>query len=72
MIAEPQTPSLPRRTLAGAGWIMAWRMAARLLGFVNTLVLDRVVVPSDFDSVALVLLQGQTGMASVEEIALPY
>ena len=51
---------------------MAWRMAARLLGFVNTLVLDRVVVPSDFDSVALVLLQGQTGMASVEEIALPY
>lgn len=53
MTAEPQTPSLARRTLAGAGWIMAWRMAARLLGFVNTLVLARILVPADFGLVAI-------------------
>ncbi len=47
---------------------MAWRMAARLLGFANAQVHIRVVVPVDFGSVASALLQGQTAMASVGEM----
>jgi O-antigen/teichoic acid export membrane protein len=41
------------RTARGAGWVVAWRMATRLLGLVSTLVLARLLVPADFGLVAL-------------------
>lgn len=42
-----------RRTAAGAGWTVGWRMATRLLGLFNTLILTRLLMPSDFGLVAL-------------------
>ena len=45
--------SIRERTLAGAGWMILWRIATRLLGFVSTLVLARVLVPADFGLVAI-------------------
>lgn len=46
-------PSLLHRTARGAGWIVAWRMLTRLLGFISTLILVRLLVPGDFGLVAL-------------------
>jgi O-antigen/teichoic acid export membrane protein len=45
--------SLGVRTAKGAGWLMGWRFASRLLGLVNTVILVRVLVPADFGLVAL-------------------
>lgn len=45
--------SILRRTARGAGWIIGARAVTRLLGFVNTLVLARLLVPADFGLVAL-------------------
>lgn len=52
MTAAERT-SLGRRAVSGAGWILAWRMVTRGLGFVSTLVLARVLVPNDFGLVAM-------------------
>lgn len=41
------------RMARGASWVLAWRMATRLLGLVSTLVLARLLVPEDFGLVAL-------------------
>lgn len=41
------------RTARGAGWVFGWRMVTRTLGLVNTLVLTRLLLPSDFGLVAL-------------------
>ncbi len=54
MLTEANPPeSLGARTAKGAGWLIAWRMASRLLGIVNTVVLVRLLLPSDFGLVAL-------------------
>ena len=45
--------SILERTARGAGWVFAWRLATRLLGFVSTLVLVRLLSPADFGLVAL-------------------
>lgn len=45
--------SLGRRAVTGAGWILAWRMLTRGLGFISTLVLARLLVPNDFGLVAM-------------------
>ena len=45
--------SVARRTAAGAGWIMAWRMLNRTLGLVSTLILVRLLEPTDFGLVAI-------------------
>lgn len=45
--------SLATRTIKGAGWLMGWRIASRLLGIINTVVLVRLLTPSDFGLVAL-------------------
>jgi lipopolysaccharide exporter len=45
--------SLGARTAKGAGWLIAWRLISRLLGMVNTVVLVRLLLPSDFGLVAL-------------------
>jgi O-antigen/teichoic acid export membrane protein len=50
-----QRRSLATRTIKGAGWLMGWRVASRLLGVVNTVVLVRLLTPSDFGLVALAL-----------------
>ncbi|HEY1505990.1 MAG TPA: oligosaccharide flippase family protein [Stellaceae bacterium] len=49
------TASIRERTLVGAGWMILWRIATRLLGFVSTLILARVLVPADFGLVAIAM-----------------
>lgn len=46
-------PSILARAAVGVGWIVAWRMATRLIGLVSTLVLVRLLAPADFGLVAL-------------------
>jgi O-antigen/teichoic acid export membrane protein len=41
------------RTARGTGWLIAWRMATRLLGVANTVVLVRLLAPADFGLIAL-------------------
>lgn len=50
-----QGGSLATRTIKGAGWLLGWRVASRLLGIANTIVLVRLLTPSDFGLVALAL-----------------
>lgn len=45
--------SILAKTARGAGWVVAWRMATRSLGVLSTLVLVRLLAPSDFGLVAL-------------------
>ena len=47
-------PSVSQRTAAGAGWIIAWRVATRNIRLVRrTLILVRLLQPADFGLVAL-------------------
>jgi O-antigen/teichoic acid export membrane protein len=41
------------RTARGTGWLVAWRMATRLLGVASTVVLVRLLAPEDFGLIAL-------------------
>jgi lipopolysaccharide exporter len=50
-----QSGSLGARTVKGAGWLMGWRLASRLLGIGNTVVLVRLLLPADFGLVALAM-----------------
>ncbi len=45
--------SILARTARGAGWIVGWRVTTRLLGFINTMILVRILVPADFGLLAL-------------------
>jgi len=47
------TESVVARTARGTGWLVAWRMATRLLGLTSTVVLVRLLVPADFGLIAL-------------------
>jgi PST family polysaccharide transporter len=64
MINEPQdTRGLAGRAARAAIWIVAARLVMRLMGFVNTIVLARLLAPEDFGLVAVAvtamqLLQG--------------
>lgn len=49
----PQAESLLKRTVRGAGWVMAWRLGMRALGLISTLVLVRLIAPADFGIIAL-------------------
>ncbi|MBV9250107.1 MAG: oligosaccharide flippase family protein [Acetobacteraceae bacterium] len=49
----PSPSSLTRRVAAGTGWVIAWRVATRNIGLISTLVLVRLLAPSDFGLVAL-------------------
>ena len=54
MTASRRTPaSVASRTVVGATWMIAWRMATRCLGLISTLTLARLLVPSDFGLVAI-------------------
>lgn len=48
------------KTAGGAGWIVCWRVATRLVGFVSTLFLIRLLLPGDFGLVALGTSLAQT------------
>ena len=50
---QADATSLGRKAVTGAGWILAWRMLTRGLGFVSTLVLARLLVPNDFGLIAM-------------------
>lgn len=63
--AAPSDEGLARKVAKGAGWILAARFAMRVLGFVNTIVLARLLAPHDFGVIAVgttafQLLQGLT------------
>ena len=45
--------SIAQRAAIGAGWIIAWRVATRNIGLVSTLILVRLLQPSDFGLVSL-------------------
>lgn len=49
----PDPASLTGRIAQSTGWIVAWRFATRNLGLLSTLVLVRLLDPSDFGLVAL-------------------
>lgn len=55
MDEERESEGLAGRTARGAAWIVAARMAMRLFGFVNMLVLARLLAPADFGLVAVAL-----------------
>lgn len=44
---------LTARVARGAGWIVAGRLAAGMLGFVNTIIVARLLAPEDFGLVAM-------------------
>lgn len=54
------TRSVLARTVRGAGWVIAWRLGMRGLGLVSTLILVRLLVPSDFGLLALAASFAQT------------
>jgi O-antigen/teichoic acid export membrane protein len=54
------TRSVLARTVRGAGWVIAWRLGMRILGLVSTLILVRLLVPSDFGLLALAASFAQT------------
>lgn len=41
------------KTARGAGWLIAWRMVSKLLGFLSVFVLVRLLTPQDFGLIAL-------------------
>ncbi len=54
------TRSVLARTVRGAGWVIAWRLGVRVLGLISTLILVRLLVPSDFGVLALAASFSQT------------
>ena len=51
--ATPDRGSILARTARGAGWVIAWRIATRVLGLGSTLILVRLLAPADFGLVSL-------------------
>ncbi len=51
--AAPAPPSLKRRVIAGAAWMVAVKWSSRLLGLASTMVLARLLTPEDFGIVAI-------------------
>ncbi len=45
--------SIASRTAKGAGWVIAWRLATRNIGLLSTLILVRLLDPTDFGLIAL-------------------
>lgn len=64
-VEEQKSAGLTGRVAAGAAWIVAARLVMRSLGFINTIILARLLAPADFGVVAIAtaamqLLQGVT------------
>lgn len=47
--------SLAARTASGFGWVVAWRALSRVMGIGSTLILVRLLLPSDFGLIALAM-----------------
>jgi lipopolysaccharide exporter len=47
------TTSIAHRTVTGAKWLILWRIATRVLGFVSTLFLAKMLLPTDFGLLAV-------------------
>lgn len=59
-VNAPPPPAAPPRRLGmavakGAAWTVSFRMAQRLIGVVSTLLLARLLVPSDFGLIAMAM-----------------
>jgi O-antigen/teichoic acid export membrane protein len=50
-----ETRSLALRAAIGFAWVLVWRMATRMLGLGSSLILVRLLAPTDFGLVALAL-----------------
>ncbi|HET6183356.1 MAG TPA: lipopolysaccharide biosynthesis protein [Acetobacteraceae bacterium] len=49
----PGRDSIASRTAQGATWLLSWRVLTRIIGFLSTLVLARLLTPADFGIIAL-------------------
>jgi O-antigen/teichoic acid export membrane protein len=68
--AAAGTPaSLTRKTIVGAGWLLLWRVMTRSLGLVSTLVLARILVPTDFGLLAMATTFSQ-GVEALSQLGL--
>lgn len=62
---KPHTlAALQNKVAKGTAWIVATRLAMRMIGFVNTLILARLLVPADFGLVAI----GVTAMQLLQNL----
>lgn len=52
-MSDTPEPTILARTARGANWMIAWRLANRVLGLVSMLVLLRVLAPEDFGLITL-------------------
>lgn len=50
---EPEPPSLSARIAKSAGWIVGGRFIMGLFGFLNTIIIARLLAPEDFGIVAI-------------------
>lgn len=51
----PGGESMLTKTARGAGWLIGWQIATRMLGFFATLLLARLLTPADFGVVAIAM-----------------
>lgn len=59
--------SVMERTARGAGWIILWRFSTRGIGLISTLILARLLSPTDFGVVALAMTFTQ-GLQALAEL----
>jgi lipopolysaccharide exporter len=50
---QPPSDTLASKTVISAVWLLGWRMFSRSVGIISTLILARVLLPSDFGIVAM-------------------
>lgn len=74
MSDSDQADALLAKTARGAGWVVSWRFATRLLGLANTLTLVHLLAPADFGLVALgtsfSLAIDQLSILGVDEVVI--
>ena len=56
----PEDASLLAKTARGAGWVMGWRLATRIIGLASSFVLLRLLEKEDFGLIALATAFAQT------------
>ncbi|MEL7019191.1 MAG: oligosaccharide flippase family protein, partial [Pseudomonadota bacterium] len=49
----PDDHTLSRRVMRGTAWIVAARFIMRVIGFVNTIIVAKLLVPEDFGLIAV-------------------
>lgn len=62
-MAEDTNPSIGKKVMIGGIWTFAMRWFIRLIGFISSALLARLLVPEDFGLVAMALVLG--GLANV-------